>query len=262
MKTTISKARLAAMVGAIACLAFSAVFAEDSSTGAGTTSQPSVATAPAAVVVAPASSPTTPAVTPTAPAKDAAPARLPYGVEDVLKLSRAQISEDIVLNYIQTSGTVYNLSPKDIVYLRNEGVSDRIVNAMLDQRKKVMDAPAQPVQPAAQPAPPTAYADNSAPAPAPAYTDPNAAPSYAPSYTQAPPAEVQPAPSSVYVIPYPTQYSYYASPYYGGYYPGYYGGYYGPVVSFGFGFGGRGHWGHGGWGGRGGWGHGGGWHHR
>ena len=49
-----------------------------------------------------------------------APAKLPYGVDEVLKLSRAQISEDITLNYVQNSGTIYNLSAKDIVYLRNK----------------------------------------------------------------------------------------------------------------------------------------------
>ena len=52
---------------------------------------------------------------------DSAPATLPYGAEDVLKLSRAQVSEDVTLNFIHNSGTVYNLAPKDIVYLRNAG---------------------------------------------------------------------------------------------------------------------------------------------
>ena len=35
------------------------------------------------------------------PPNDTPPAKLPYGVEDVLKLSRAQVSEDIIQNYIQ-----------------------------------------------------------------------------------------------------------------------------------------------------------------
>ena len=79
---------------------------------------------------------------------DSAPVKLPYGVEDVLKLSRAQVSEDVTLNFIHNSGTIYNLAPKDIVYLHNEGVSDRVINAMLDQRKNV------PAEMAAQTAPP------------------------------------------------------------------------------------------------------------
>src|SRR5258708_827286 len=52
------------------------------------------------------------------------PLKLPYGVDDVLKLSRAQIGEQIILNYVQSSGTVYNLASKDIVYLKTRGVSD------------------------------------------------------------------------------------------------------------------------------------------
>ena len=73
---------------------------------------------------------TTTTTTTTALSSDAPPAKLPYGVDDVLKLSRAQISEDITLNYVRNSGTIYNLAPKDIVYLRNEGVSDKVISTM------------------------------------------------------------------------------------------------------------------------------------
>jgi hypothetical protein len=173
----------------------------------------------------------------------AAPARLPYGVEDIVKLSRAQISEEIVLNYVRNSGTIYNLSPADIVVLRNEGVSDHVINAMLDQRKNVTEAAAK-VQQAPAPnaltstaAPPAAQPDYQvAPQPAPVYVD-------------------SPAPaSSLYVIPYPAAtYAYYGGysgyyGYYGPYYRSYWGPYYrpycGPRVVVGFGYGGGGHWHH------------------
>jgi len=42
----------------------------------------------------------------TAATTDAAPVKLPYGVEDVLKLSRAQVSEDVILSFIRNSGTI------------------------------------------------------------------------------------------------------------------------------------------------------------
>jgi hypothetical protein len=146
-----------------------------------------------------------------------APAKLPYGVEDVLKLTRAQVSEDVVVNYIQNSGTVYNLGSSDIVYLRNEGVPDRVINTMLEQRKKVTEAAvaasAQPAQPA-----PQSYAPAEPAQPAPVYVEPPATP----------------PPSTVYVIPYSQAYY--------GYYGPYYSGYWGPSVSFGFRFGGGGHW--------------------
>ena len=167
-----------------------------------------------------------------------APAKLPYGVDDVLKLSRAHVSEDIIVNYIQNTGTIYNLNPQDLVYLRDQGVSDRVVNAMLDERKKLIaeastQAPYAP-QPMTQAPPP----DTSTP--------PDDA-------SMAPDTGAQQPSSSLYVIPYPqataAYYGYYSSPYA---YPSYYW----PSVTFGFGYGGYygGHYGycysgHGHWGG-------------
>ncbi len=167
---------------------------------------------------------------------------LPYGVEDILKLTRAQVSEDVIVNFIGNSGTIYNLSPNDIVYLRHEGVSDRVINAMLEKHKKALDAAQN--QPASTPPAPAA------PAAPPLDTAATAPPNPAPVYVQQP---AQPAPSTVYVVPYPAAnaacYGYY--PYYG-YYAPYYAPYYGPSISLGFRFGG-------GWGGY--WGGGHHWHH-
>ncbi len=195
------------------------------------------------------------AAAPAATPAPAAPVKLPYGAEDVLKLSRAQVGDDITVNYVQNSGTSYNLDPQDIVYLRNQGVSERVISAMLDQRNRAAAQAAAQTAPMAAPATSTAaYADLSAAQAAPAV------PSPAPVYVQppAPEATYTPTPSTLYVIPnpnvqaayyghyWPYGYGYYGSPYsyYGppGYYsPGYYGpGYYGPSVSFGFFGGGRG----------------------
>jgi hypothetical protein len=197
---------------------------------------------------APAQTPAPEATVAPAPAvTEAAPAKLPYGVEDVVKLSRAQVSEDVTLSFIRNSGTVYNLAPKDIVYLRNEGVSDRVINAMLDQGKSV----------------PTVAGTQAAPTTAPSASvpvDPNAAAAaqaqaqYAPAYTQQP-VYVQPdasyvPPSTVYSIPYSTP----AAPYYYSGYPYYYG----PSIGIGFGFGYGGY--YRGYGYRGGYYHGGSYH--
>src|SRR5215831_13161192 len=48
----------------------------------------------------------------------AAVQKLPYGADDVLKLSQGKVSEDIILTYVQTSGMIYDLKPNDIVYLK------------------------------------------------------------------------------------------------------------------------------------------------
>lgn len=72
------------------------------------------------------------------PTKRAAPA-LPYGVEDVLKLSLAGISETVILRFIEVSGIVYQLEVEHLIYLRDQGVSDAVINAMLAQRTKVAE---------------------------------------------------------------------------------------------------------------------------
>ncbi len=181
--------------------------------------------------------------------------RLPYGATDIVKLSRAHVSEDIILNYVHNSGTIYNLSAQDVLTLRNEGVSDQVIGAMLDQHTRVAATQPQPQAPPQQQVPAVPAQDPNAPMVPPA-TSPPVDPGY---------ATPAPAPSTAYVIPYAPSAPYYGySPYY---YPYAYGG--GPVISFGFGFGGWGHgyyghyghgyyYGHGGWG-HGGWGHGG--HH-
>src|SRR5689334_15403507 len=80
------------------------------------------------------------------PVPVAQPAKLPYGVDDVLKLNKAKINENIILTYVQTSGTTYNLAPNDIVYLKEQGVPDSVVTAMLDTQRKASQASAAQVQ--------------------------------------------------------------------------------------------------------------------
>jgi len=205
----------------VACLPVAAALAADTnSPPAGAIAGPA---APAAV------QPAAAAVAAPVVADEAAPAKLPYGVADVLKLTHAQVSEEVVLNYVLNSGTVYNLGAKDIVYLRNQGVSDRVLTTMMNQRNRVAEESAQ--QAAAQ-----------AGVPAPGYADAAAVaapPPYAPAYVEPPPV-AEPAPSTVYVVPYSPPVG---AAYYGGYYPHYYGGYYAPGVSFVYRFGPRGYYG-------------------
>ncbi len=186
MKTRTTRSTLFLSVGAASLVAL------------GTTAQTTAPSEPAA---------------PVAPSTEAAPPKLPYGVDDVLKLSRAQVGEDITVNYVKNSGTIYNLSPKDIVYLKNEGVSDKVINTMMDQRSNVpadvANQNALQAQAAATAAPQT-----------PPNPDPNAVPA-APMLVQPPPFYVQPTPvyvppepdyeppSTLYIIPYgPSGYGY------------------------------------------------------
>jgi hypothetical protein len=151
--------------------------------------------------------------------------QLSYGVPEVLKLSDAKINEDTIIAYIQNSGTSYGgMNAAEVVYLHEQGVSDRVVSTMLNQRRQLTEAAAQTTTQSATVAPA---------ATAPAYA---AVPQSSQAYVQPPVTYVQPSPvSSVYVIPESPRYVNY------GYYPsyGYYGyGYSYPGVSLSFGFGG------------------------
>jgi hypothetical protein len=212
MKMTTSQPRQVLLTTVLALVPMYFGFAADTNAPASdaNASQPAAASAPA-VSAAPAQAPVA--------------VKLPYGVEDVLKLSKAQIGDEIILNYVQNSGTIYNLEPKDIVYLRDQGVSEKVISTMLNQRRHIEMA-AQNVAPQTVPnAPmvpeaPMVAADNTASAQPSA--DANA------TYATAP---LTPSASTSYVIPYPAA----TAAYYG--YP-YYPYYYGPSVSFAVGFGG------------------------
>lgn len=172
-------------------------------------------------------------------AQEATTVPLSSAAAQVLQLSQAKISDGTIITFVQNSGSTYGLSASQIVYLKQQGVSEPVLNAMLNQHPAV----------AAVVPPP---ADNSA------------ASTAAPTAAVAQPSTPAPdASSSVVVVP-DTQTYYYNSWAYPYYYPyPYYG--YGPTFSFYWGRGGYYHpgWG-GGWhGGGGGWhgGGGGGWHH-
>jgi hypothetical protein len=191
---------------------------------------------------------TIPNVAPTAAPAGAAPVQLSYGVSQIIQLSKAKVSDDTIANYIRNSGSSYGMDASQIVYLKQQGVSDTVINTMLNQPRQAAQAAPQPAYPTASSS--TATATVVTP---PAVTYVQTAPAYVPS-------------STVYVIPNTQAYQYYNNYYQPSYgcYP-YYGGWYYPSVSFSFGFGGGYHGGyyHGGWGGgyHGGYHGGGGWHH-
>ena len=152
--------------------------------------------------------------------------QLAYGVPQVLQLAQAKVNDATIIAYIKNSGNSYGLNADQIIYLRQQGVSDAVITTMLNQPKPGVAA-ATPATPAPQPVASTADAG------------------------QVSTATVAPTATYVQTVPETT---YYYQPYYQPYYYPYYYGWY-PPVSFSFGWGGgyyRGGW-HGG-------GYGGGWH--
>jgi hypothetical protein len=203
----------------------------------------------------PTASTTATAANPAQPAAVSAPApQLSYGVSEILQMSQAKVGDNVIISYVQNSGNNYGLNAAQIIYLRQQGVSDGVINTMLNQRTQSAQIAAATTTPPSET--PTA---NSTPSASTTTTQPAVA--YVPATSA----------STVYVVPDTQTYNYnawlysrpYPYPYYGpyyGYYP-YYGGYCWPApaisLSFGFGFGGyHNHGYYGGWHGGGG-----GWHH-
>ncbi len=173
------------------------------------------------------------------------PVQLSYGVADILKLSRAKIKDETVLAFIANSQSTYNLSAEEIIYLRAEGVSERLVTEMLQHSKEAKAVAVEVAAPAPKnsPAPATAALPTVAPvvATTPAYVPAaNAFVAPTPVYVTSAPVYVTPPAYSYYdYYPYSYSYSYYGG--YRGYPSSYYGGYGYPGVSVGFSFGGGHH---------------------
>lgn len=56
----------------------------------------------------------------------------PLATADVKALTQARVSDDVIIAQIQNSHTVYHLSAADIIDLHNAGVSDKVVNFMIN----------------------------------------------------------------------------------------------------------------------------------
>ena len=89
-----------------------------------------------------------------APAKPAAakPAAAPSPVDSVIQSVKMGLSENLIIKTLQRDNKPMNLTPGDLVKLKNAGVSENIIGTMLDPASA--PAPAAAAVPAAAPAPP------------------------------------------------------------------------------------------------------------
>jgi len=79
----------------------------------------------------------------------------PLEVADVKALAQANVSDDLIISQIHNSRTVYHLGTAQIVELKNAGVSDRVIDFMINTPSSAVAAP------------PTASVASLPPAPAP-----------------------------------------------------------------------------------------------
>jgi hypothetical protein len=65
-------------------------------------------------------------------------------VEDVIKLAKAGLSEDIIIQQIRKNGQAFDLSTEELIALKAASVSDRVIQAMLEPSKAETPAPNTP----------------------------------------------------------------------------------------------------------------------
>ncbi len=77
-------------------------------------------------------------------------------INDVVQLAQSGQSDDVILNQIYTTGSVYQLTPADLNYLRDQGVSNRVIMYMQSRTPGAVMAPRGAVYVVEPPPPPVA----------------------------------------------------------------------------------------------------------
>jgi uncharacterized protein YcfJ len=69
-----------------------------------------------------------------AAARAYAAAHPPLSIADIVRMSHDHVGDDLIVRQMEATGSVYNLSADDITYLRQNGVSERVVSIMISRR--------------------------------------------------------------------------------------------------------------------------------
>jgi hypothetical protein len=73
---------------------------------------------------------------------------------EIVNMSQTKVPDQIIVNQINTSGSNFNLRGDDIIYLRQQGVSDFVISQMQVRRAPVAVMGPPPVVYVEQPPPP------------------------------------------------------------------------------------------------------------
>ena len=77
----------------------------------------------------------------------------PLSIPDIKALTRSKISDDIIISQINSTHSVFHLSANDIIDLRDGGVSDKVINYMINTPTSLGEATAPVIVQAPPPAP-------------------------------------------------------------------------------------------------------------
>jgi len=85
------------------------------------------------------------------------PSNLSPDLQEVVKLSQSHMGDDVIVNYIKSSGKSYRLSADDIIYLNGQGVSQSVISTLQTASSvnptppPVVSSPTTPPPPPSQP---------------------------------------------------------------------------------------------------------------
>jgi uncharacterized protein YcfJ len=89
----------------------------------------------------------------------------PLSISDIKALSAAKVNDDVIISQIVNSHTVFHLSTSDIIDLHNAGVSENVINFMINTPNLVGGASPAPTTTVVAPPPPPAQTVVLAPGP-------------------------------------------------------------------------------------------------
>lgn len=154
MKTRILPGWLFGMVLAVASAASGcARDGLNTSTKASSSDPATAATSAANTSAAPQSSSATPAA-PGKPSDPSPPPRISVSLwaHEIQKLVQAGVEERVITSYITNSAGMFNLTADQIIYLRNAGVSSRVLSVMIQHDQQLFSSAGLMPPPAAAPA--------------------------------------------------------------------------------------------------------------
>src|SRR5579864_9338006 len=71
----------------------------------------------------------------------------PLTNDDVIQMVKGDMRDEMIIKAIQTEKAAFDTSGQGLVALKNAGVSDKVVTAILDRQSQVTTSPQQPAQP-------------------------------------------------------------------------------------------------------------------
>ena len=64
----------------------------------------------------------------------------PVTIDDIVSMTKAMISDDLIISQIRNSRTIYHLKTADIIALKRSGVSERVINFMINSPSEISSA--------------------------------------------------------------------------------------------------------------------------